>query len=145
MQGLQLTADLRGCPVARPAMTRPQALRKACIAAVRRAGLALAGELFHRLTPVPGAAKEAPLGITGVVRRAESHLAVSTWPALGAVTLDVHVCKLGAANSARAHAPLVSLVARVALVALVSPFEPAQAEHHALQRGGARLAVEPVQ
>ena len=132
MQGLHLTADLRGCPAARAAMTQPQALRGACLAAVRRAGLAPVGELFHRFTPAPGAAPDAPVGITGVVLLAESHLAVHTWPELGAVTLDVYVCNLGADNSTRAHALMDALVAL---------FEPAQAGHHALDRGGARVAV----
>jgi len=136
MQGLHLTADLRGCPAARAAMTQPQALRGACLAAVRRAGLAPVGELFHRFTPAPGAAPDAPVGITGVVLLAESHLAMHTWPELGAVTLDVYVCNLGADNSARAHALMDTLVAL---------FEPAQAEHRALERGGARVAVAPVQ
>ena len=132
MHGLHLTADLRGCPAARPAMTQPRALRSACLAAVHRAGLTPVGELFHRFTPAPGAAQDTPVGITGVVLLAESHLAVHTWPELGAVTLDVYVCNLDADNSARAHALMATLVAL---------FEPAQAEHHALQRGGARVAV----
>ena len=132
MHGLHLTADLRGCPAARPAMTQPQALRSACLAAVHRAGLTPVGELFHRFTPAPGAAQDTPVGITGVVLLAESHLAVHTWPELGAVTLDVYVCNLDADNSARAHALMATLVAL---------FEPAQAEHHALQRGGSRVAV----
>jgi len=136
MQGLHLTADLRGCPVARPAMTQPQALRSACLAAVRRAGLASVGELFHRFTPAPGAAQDAPVGITGVVLLAESHLAVHTWPELGAVTLDVYVCNLGTDNSARAHALMDTLIAL---------FVPAQTECHALQRGGAPVVVEVVQ
>ena len=131
MQGLHLTADLRGCPIDRAVMTRPQALRGACLAAVRQAGLAPVGELFHRFAPAPGAAPDAPVGITGVVLLAESHLAVHTWPELGAVTLDVYVCNLGTDNSARAQALMATLVAL---------FEPAQVERHALQRGGARLA-----
>ena len=132
MEGLHLTADLRGCPIDRPAMTQPQALRGACLAAVRQAGLEPVGELFHRFTPAPGAEPDAPVGITGVVLLAESHLAVHTWPELGAVTLNVYVCNLGADNSARAQALMATLVAL---------FEPAQAEHHALQRGGSRVAV----
>jgi S-adenosylmethionine decarboxylase len=110
MEGLHLTADLRGCPIDRPAMTQPQALRGACLAAVRQAGLEPVGELFHRFTPAPGAAPDAPVGITGVVLLAESHLAVHTWPELGAVTLDVYVCNLGADNSARAEAVMARLV-----------------------------------
>ena len=125
MQGLHLTADLSECPVALPAFTEPAALRALCLQAVRDAGLQPVGELFHRF-PAGG-------GVTGVVLLAESHLAVHTWPELGAVTLDVYVCNFGADNSARAHS---------LLGALIDAFEPAQVERHELVRG-ARTAMAP--
>jgi len=120
MQGLHLTADLRGCPVTQPAMTDPHALRGRCVAAVQAAGLQPVGELFHRF-PAPG-------GVTGVVLLAESHLAVHTWPELGAVTLDVYVCNLGADNSAKAQALLETLLAA---------FEPQRVQRQSLERGNA--------
>jgi len=130
MQGLHLTADLRGCAPMQPAMTDPVALRRACLGAVERAGLTPVGELFHRFVPLPppphGAA--APAGITGVVLLAESHLAVHTWPELAAATLDVYVCNLGTDNSARAE---------TLLAALIEAFAPADVERHALHRGTA--------
>jgi S-adenosylmethionine decarboxylase len=127
MHGLHLTADLRGCAPTRRVMTEPTDLRALCLDAVRHAGLQPVGELFHRFVPVPGAAAGAPVGITGVVLLAESHLAVHTWPELSAATLDVYVCNLGGDNSARAHA---------LFDALIEAFAPAQTERHALQRGG---------
>ncbi len=135
MQGLHLTADLHGCRPAgraRAAMTDPAALRQLCLEGVRACGLAPVGELFHRFAPAVDAADE-PAGITGVVLLAESHLAVHTWPELGAVTLDVYVCNFGTDNSARAHALLDTLLAA---------FAPAHAERHALARG-ARTPVAP--
>ena len=129
MQGLHLTADLRGCSRANLSMTEPGALRTLCLELERlanhiaEAGLQAVGELFHRFPP--------PGGVTGVVLLAESHLAVHTWPELGAVTLDVYVCNLGADNSARAQALLDSLQAA---------FAPTGAEHHRLPRGGAAPA-----
>ena len=57
---------------------------------------------------------------------AESHLAVHTWPELGAVTLDVYVCNYGGDNSARAHA---------LLDALVAAFGAKEAHRQSLQRG----------
>jgi S-adenosylmethionine decarboxylase len=120
MQGLHLTADLRGCPSAGAAMTEPVALRSLCLQAVAEAGLQAVGELFHRFPP--------PGGVTGVVLLAESHLAVHTWPELCAVTLDVYVCNLGADNSAKAQALMASLQAA---------FAPAQVEQHRLPRGAA--------
>lgn len=126
MNGLHLTADLTDCPASRPVMLAPAALRAVCLAAVRAAGLQPVGELFHRFNPAPGAAADTPVGITGMVLLAESHLAVHTWPEIAAVTLDVYVCNLGADNSAKAHALLDSLV---------TAFAPGHVERHALTRG----------
>jgi S-adenosylmethionine decarboxylase len=124
MHGLHLTADLRGCAAASPAMTQPDALRRMCLAAVLGAGLQPVGELFHRFCAAPDAC--APGGVTGVVLLAESHLAVHTWPELGAVTLDVYVCNFGADNSARAHRLLEQLL---------QDFAPTHVERAMLQRG----------
>ena len=96
---------------------------------MRRSGLAPVGELFHRFEP----AGAEPTGVTGVVLLAESHLAVHTWPELGAVTLDVYVCNFGADNSARARALLAELE---------QAFAPAQAERHEIARG-ARAPIAP--
>ena len=126
MQGLHLTADLRDCPVQRPVMTDPDALRTLCLAAVTAAGLQPVGELFHRFVAAPQAPAGSPVGITGVVLLAESHLAVHTWPEIASVTLDVYVCNLGGDNSAKAHA---------LLAALLAAFEPGRVEQHALMRG----------
>jgi S-adenosylmethionine decarboxylase len=133
MQGLHLTADLRGCDSAQPAMTELDALRRICLDAVRAAGLDPVGELFHRFPPAPGAA--GPSGITGVVLLAESHLAVHTWPELGAVTLDAYVCNVGGENSARAHG---------LIDALLAAFGPAQVERHALRRGALAVLLDPL-
>ena len=129
MHGLHLTADLRDCPTGRAVMTDPASLRTTCLRAVADAGLQPVGELFHRFVPAPGATAGAPVGITGVVLLAESHVAVHTWPELAAVTLDVYVCNLGADNSHRAQA---------LLGALVAAFEPGSVERHELQRGRPR-------
>ena len=131
MHGLHLTADLRGCPAGRSVMLDPAGLRETCLAAVRLAGLQPVGELFHRFEPAPGTDVSVPVGITGVVLLAESHLAVHTWPEIAAVTLDVYVCNLGADNSAKAH---------TLLAALIEAFGPGQVEHHALQRGTLQAA-----
>ena len=67
-----------------------------------------------------------PAGITGVVLLAESHLAVHTWPELGAVTLDVYVCNFGADNSAKAEG---------LMQALLAAWQPASVDRQRLQRG----------
>ncbi len=126
MQGLHLIADLRGCAAGRPLMTQPEVLRALCLAAVDDAGLHAVGELFHRFAPTLLHGSGAPVGITGVVLLAESHLAVHTWPEIGAVTLDVYVCNLGIDNTARAHALFDSLL---------GAFAPASVERRDIVRG----------
>jgi S-adenosylmethionine decarboxylase proenzyme len=118
MQGLHLTADLRGCPPDSAVMIDVSALRGLCLDAVSGAGLQAVQALFHRFDPGPG--------ITGVVLLAESHMAVHTWPELGAVTLDVYVCNFGADNSA---------AARSLMAALVRAFEPKLVKEQAIERG----------
>ncbi|MBB2484577.1 adenosylmethionine decarboxylase [Mitsuaria sp. WAJ17] len=123
MQGLHLTADLRGCDPAQALMTDPAALRHRCVAAVAEAGLGAVAELFHRFTP---AVAGEPSGITGVVLLAESHLAIHTWPELGGVTLDVYVCNYGADNSAKAEH---------LMDALIAAFAPGEVQCQVLRRG----------
>ena len=126
MRGLHLIADLRGCAAARPVMTATAVLRSTCLDAVAAAGLTAVGELFHRFVPDASHADGAPAGITGVVLLAESHLAVHTWPEIGAATLDVYVCNLGTDNSARAESLLATLI---------TAFAPATVERGAIERG----------
>ena len=118
MHGLHLTADLRHCLAGQAALVDTAALRRLCLAAVQSVGLHAVGELFHRF--------DAPGGVTGVVLLAESHLAVHTWPELGAVTLDVYVCNLNEDNSA---------CAETLLVALERAFAAGHVERHRVLRG----------
>lgn len=109
MDGLHLTADLRGIDSALPLMCDSEALAVTCREAVMASGLSGVAELFHRFGPADGQS-----GITGVVLLAESHLAIHTWPELGGVTLDVYVCNYGADNSAKAEALMAALIAAFA-------------------------------
>ena len=118
MHGLHLTADLHGCAATHAVMTDAAALRALCLGAVAASGLQAVGALFHTF-PAPG-------GVTGVVLLAESHLAVHTWPELGAVTLDVYVC-----NLRHDHSPQ----AETLLAALALPFAAAHTEMHRVHRG----------
>ena len=121
MQGLHLTADLRGCDRAAACMFDPDLLARLCHEAVALSGLTGVAELMHRFGPADGQS-----GITGVVLLAESHLAVHTWPELGAVTLDVYVCNYGGDNSEKA---------RILLDALIHFFEPTEISRQQLLRG----------
>ncbi|MBV8500585.1 MAG: adenosylmethionine decarboxylase [Paucibacter sp.] len=133
MRGLHLTADLAGCTADQPLMLDPAALRALCLHAVAEAGLGAVAELFHRFVPATGQPQG---GITGVVLLAESHLAVHTWPELGAVTLDVYVCNLGQDNSSKAEA---------LLSALQRAFGPTEAQVQRLERGSTRALLSPSQ
>ena len=122
VNGLHFTADLVGCAPTVPAMVDAEALRAACLSAVSACGLTPVGELFHSFAPRNGGAG----GVTGVVLLAESHLAVHTWPELGAVTLDVFVCNLGRDNAG---------AAQLLLQTLEDLFLPAQANRQRVIRG----------
>lgn len=117
MHGIHLTAELHEC-AAGALLAEPEGLRALCRRVVAEAGLTPVGELFHHFSPGGG--------VTGVVLLAESHLALHTWPELGAVTLDVYVCNLSADNSGRAE--------RV-VDALEAAFAPRRRQRQRLERG----------
>jgi S-adenosylmethionine decarboxylase proenzyme len=125
VQGLHLTADLRGVDPALPLMRDPDVLATLCRDAVTQASLSGVAELFHRFGPA-----EEQSGITGVVLLAESHLAIHTWPELGGVTLDVYVCNYGADNGAKAEA---------LMAALIAAFAPASISRQSLIRAAAPM------
>jgi len=121
MDGLHLIADLRGCSGPAP-LDDPDALRALCLRLVAESGLRAVGELFHPFVDAEGRAQ----GVTGVVLLAESHVALHTWPELGAVTADAYVCNFGTDNTARAE----GLMAR-----LVEAFAPAGCSLQRVTRG----------
>jgi S-adenosylmethionine decarboxylase len=131
MQGLHLTADLRGCRCAPQRMLDAAALSLACTDAVRAAGLQAVDQLFHTFPPTA----HGPGGVTATVLLAESHLCVHTWPEQNAVTLDVYVCNFGADHSVKAQALMDALLAL---------FDPAEVQRHALQRGAVESATGAV-
>ena len=121
MEGLHLTADLSGCKCPGEWMTVDTRLAELCRRATRDAGLTIVGEHWHKFPPHEGAEG----GVTGVVLLAESHLAVHTWPELGAVTIDVYACNVEADRSSNAQ----KLMGR-----LVEAFQPSRVERRMLRR-----------
>jgi S-adenosylmethionine decarboxylase len=119
MRGLHLIADLSGCSAIHALHWDAPALLAHCRRAVETVGLHAVGDVVHSFGP-------AGSGVTGVVLLAESHLAVHTWPELGAVTIDVYVCNFGQDNSAKAH-ELLRLIEE--------PFAAQQAQRHQVLRG----------
>ncbi|MCH2222284.1 MAG: adenosylmethionine decarboxylase, partial [Dechloromonas sp.] len=122
MNGLHLIADLHDCHCTPSLLLDAPELEIYCVSACQRHGLTVVGRLFHAFQNTDGQAA----GVTGTVVLAESHLAIHTWPEIGAVTLDVYVCNFSGDNSARAQALFAEVLAR---------FEPARIERHAVRRG----------
>ena len=122
MQGFHLTADLYRCRCDAAWLVEADRLGAWCVQAVLNCGLQPVGQLFHRFPD----SSHGPGGVTATVLLAESHLCVHTWPELGAVTLDVYVCNVGAD-----HAPQ----ARALLARLLALFQPGRQRLQELQRG----------
>ena len=122
MNGLHLTADLRGCRCDGAWLTDADSLLATCMAMVAGAGLQAVAQLAHRFPDTP----HGPGGVTATVLLAESHLCVHTWPEQRGATLDVYVCNLGADHSAKAQSLLVSLLAL---------FDAEDVRQQALRRG----------
>lgn len=122
MTGLHLIADLHDCRCDPKLLLDAPGLESYCVDACQRNGLTVVGRLFHAFRDASGQAA----GVTGTVVLAESHLAIHTWPEIGAVTLDVYVCNFSDDNSERAQALFAEVLAR---------FAPTRVERHAVRRG----------
>lgn len=102
-QGLQLMADLFDCQGELHLLQKLAPLRAACIDAVQAADLSIVDQSFHQFEPI---------GVTGVILLAESHVAIHTWPEHRFVSLDIYVCHFSADNSAKAERLLHDLIQR---------------------------------
>lgn len=122
MNGLHLIADLHDCRCAPGCLLDAPGLEAYCVAACRRHGLTVVGQLFYAFRDATGQ----PAGVTGTVVLAESHLALHTWPEISAVTLDVYVCNFSDDNSQRAEALFAEIINR---------FQPGRSERNAVRRG----------
>ena len=117
MDGIHLLGEWYDCPPGTPQITRAESLRSLCLEAVAQTGLTVVGDCFHQFTPQ---------GVTGTVLLAESHLAIHTWPELGAVTIDVYVCNVTMDNRAKA---------RGLFRTLERALRPRRTKFHAMERG----------
>lgn len=79
--GRHLILELRGC---NPRLLDDLAhIRQTLLEAANLAGVTVIGEVFHKFQPV---------GVTGVVAIAESHLCIHTWPEYGYAAVDIFTC-----------------------------------------------------
>src|SRR5450631_2208172 len=101
-----------------PEMTRVQPLRTLCLHAAETSGMTIVGDSFFQFEPV---------GVTGTVLLAESHLAIHTWPEHGFVTIDVYVCNYTTDNTAKAERLFASME---------TALQPQEARFHSIHRGG---------
>lgn len=120
MKGIHLIADLYHCQCKTEILTDLVVLEPEIVAAVQQANMQVVGVRFHQFEPV---------GVTGVVLLAESHVAVHTWPEQGEggyVTLDVYVCNHTGENRAKAEQLFEYLIAL---------FTPTDVEKTVVNRG----------
>jgi S-adenosylmethionine decarboxylase len=79
--GTHLLLDLKSC--------NPEVLddlhfiKQAIMGAADEAGATVVGEKFHKFSPV---------GVTGIVAIAESHLSIHTWPEYSYAAVDIFTC-----------------------------------------------------
>ncbi len=79
--GIHLILDLKECN--RERLNDLPFIRATMIDVANAAGATIVGESFHQFQPV---------GVTGVLAIAESHLTIHTWPEYGYAAVDVFTC-----------------------------------------------------
>ena len=92
--GTHLLLDLNECDAA--LLDDAAVVRRALLAAADEAGATVVGEVFHKFSPV---------GVTGILSIAESHISVHTWPEYAYAAVDIFTC--GAAFKPYAAANLI--------------------------------------
>ena len=80
-KGVHLICELSGCDP--QILTNLEAVKSALEDAARRANVTILQGYYHRFTP---------LGVSGLLCIAESHISVHTWPELGYAAADIYTC-----------------------------------------------------
>ena len=82
--GTHLLLDLKDC---NPKLLDDISyIKQAMIGAADEAGATIVGETFHKFDPI---------GVTGIIAIAESHLCIHTWPEYGYAAVDIFTCGQG--------------------------------------------------
>ncbi len=79
--GTQLVLELKECD--RDLLDDLSYVKSTMIQAAQAVGATIIGESFHKFHP---------LGVTGVLAIAESHMCIHTWPEYGYAAVDVFTC-----------------------------------------------------
>ena len=79
--GTHLLVELNGCDAA--LLDDMALVKRALLDAADEAGATIVGEVFHKFSPV---------GVTGIVCIAESHISIHTWPEHAYAAVDIFTC-----------------------------------------------------
>ena len=79
--GTHLLLDLKGCNA--ELLDDVDYIREVVLTAAREAGATVVGETFHKFRPI---------GVTGIVAIAESHISIHTWPEHSYAAADIFTC-----------------------------------------------------
>lgn len=79
--GIHLILDLKECD--HDLLNDLPYIRTTMIEVAKAAGATIIGQSFHQFKP---------MGVTGVLAIAESHLSIHTWPEYGYAAVDVFTC-----------------------------------------------------
>ena len=79
--GTHLLLEMNECDAA--VLDDMALVKQALLAAAEEAGATVVGEVFHKFSPV---------GVTGIVCIAESHISIHTWPEHGYAAADIFTC-----------------------------------------------------
>ena len=79
--GTHLLLDLKDCKS--ELLDDIEFITQVMTAAADEAGATIVGETFHKFSPV---------GVTGIIAIAESHLCIHTWPEYGYAAVDIFTC-----------------------------------------------------
>lgn len=82
--GKHLLLELNGCD--KEALDDLDFIQGAMKGAAEQAGATIVGESFHKFDPI---------GVTGIIAIAESHICIHTWPEYGYAAADVFTCGEG--------------------------------------------------
>ena len=79
--GTHLILELHGCENSK--LNDVEFIRSVLIEAANQANATIVGEVFHEFSPI---------GVTGVVAIAESHMSIHTWPEHDYAAADIFSC-----------------------------------------------------
>lgn len=79
--GTHLLLDLKDCNP--DILDDLHFIKQAMLDAAEEAGATVVGETFHKFHPI---------GVTGIIAIAESHIGIHTWPEYGFAAVDIFTC-----------------------------------------------------